>query len=167
MAGNQHTFRLQVAAFAEKMGIRLDLVARKVALTAFDSIVIRTPVDTGRARANWTMTIGSSRQSSAANETLFDKSGEMTRARAQAVLADYRCGPPIWISNTLPYIVPLEFGGYPDPVQFGSWVKGQGYVIKSDGGYSKQSPQGMVRLTVAELNASLAAAVAAAKQEVR
>lgn len=58
---------------------------------------------------------------------------------------------PYYISNNLPYIGVLEYGGYPNPPKKGSWSKrDQAWVIKSENGFSKQAPEGMVGLTVAK-----------------
>lgn len=119
------SFALQLGAFAKKAGKNADLVVRKVGIDMTSRIVIRTPVDTGRARANWNTTIGSANY--AVSES-FDKAGASTIAKAAARLSGFRCGPSIWISNGLPYIGELEKGS------------------------SKQAPAGMVAITVAEFN---------------
>lgn len=48
----------------------------------------------------------------------------------------------LFISNNLPYITTLEYGGYPNPPK-----KGTGKTIN---GYSKQAPNGMVGVTLAD-----------------
>jgi hypothetical protein len=56
----------------------------------------------------------------------------------------------MFLTNNLPYIETLEYGGYPNPVKKGSWdVKGKKFTIKSTGGFSKQvAPDGWVRKTL-------------------
>lgn len=101
------SFSLQLGAFAKKAGKNCDLAARKVGLEMASRIVLRTPVDTGRARGNWNTTIGSA---SYATTEAFDKAGAATIAKSAAALATFRCGPSIWIANGLPYIGELERG---------------------------------------------------------
>lgn len=97
---------------------------KKVALDAFTRIVHRTPVDTGRARANWQISPGSPslRDDAAANpdasSAVTNQVGELARAKPFET---------IWISNNLPYIEALEDG------------------------WSQQAPSGMVAITVREI----------------
>jgi hypothetical protein len=69
-------------------------------------------------------------------------------------------GGKTFLSNNLVYAEVLEYGGYPDPVKYGSWVKGTKkvpghYEIKSIHGYSKQAPAGMVRTNMTRVQALL------------
>lgn len=116
-------FSLALGAFAKKTGGNIDLVARKAGLEVAASVVRRTPVDTGRARANWNTTIG---QPSYAVAESFDKAGATAIAQSAAALSGFKSGPSIWIANGLPYIGELERGS------------------------SKQAPAGMVEITVIE-----------------
>jgi len=55
----------------------------------------------------------------------------------------------MFIFNNSPYARVVEFGGYPNPVKRGTWVKKQSKFIKfSAGGFSKRAPQGMVRTNI-------------------
>lgn len=101
------SFALDLRAFAEKAGKNADLVARKVGIDAAAQLIDMTPVDTGRARANWTVAVGAP-WGDVRDAT--DKSGQATKSAATAALAAYRCGPSIWITNNLPYIERLENG---------------------------------------------------------
>ena len=105
-------------------------VCRKVALSVFRRVVMRTPVDTGRARGNWIPTVGS--PSSEVNDTQ-DKGGVMAmgRAASQTGRWDPSKGQSIFLTNNLPYIEVLEKGR----------VGNKG---------SLQAPQGMVGITGAE-----------------
>ena len=51
-------FTLDLSKFKTKVGVRTDAVLRRVAFEAFSSVIRKTPVDTGRARANWIPMIG-------------------------------------------------------------------------------------------------------------
>ncbi|MGA0608831.1 hypothetical protein [Caldimonas sp. KR1-144] len=119
----QFTFGRSLQRFAEKAGRNADLVIRKVAVDMNSRIVLRTPVDTGRARGNWQTTIGSPATGQLSVE---DPTGASTVAAATRRLAGFRSGPSIFIMNNLPYIERLEYG------------------------HSGQSPQGMVRVTARE-----------------
>lgn len=126
------SFALQVGAWTKKASTNADIVTRRIVIEMLSRVVMRTPVDTGRARANWQTTIGSP-----ASGTLdaADKTGGQAIARGTAVAAQFPMGATVWLSNGLPYAERLEYG------------------------YSRQAPAGMVRVTVAEFQ-GLAAALA-------
>lgn len=126
MANNQ--FTLDVAAFVEKAKGNGDLVFRRASLDVFSRVVIKTPVDEGRARGSWQCAIGSI-PSGQVNH--LDKTGAETIARINATVAHAEVGQVIYLVSNLSYINPLEWG------------------------HSKQAPQGMVRLTVSEWNGAV------------
>jgi hypothetical protein len=130
-----------VASFEEQMRRieintvrRLDLLGRKIALELFRRVIYKTPVDSGRARANWQVTIGSA---ASGTVEIDDTNGTATMTRATAASRGFRAGDIIYLTNNLPYIMKLEEGGYPDGP-------------KTVGGFSRQAPAGMVALTVQE-----------------
>ena len=90
---------------------------------------MRTPVDTGRARANWQVAIGTIPSGTL---ELNDKSGQATINKVQAASMGVVAGDVIYLTNNLPYAVPLEEG------------------------YSKQAPAGMVALTVQDFQSVVA-----------
>lgn len=116
-------FAEDIAGFAAKTERKMDLAVRKIALELFSRVILKTPVDKGRARANWQVAIGG-----APNGTLEleDKSGTATISAVTASAAGLRAGDVIFLVNNLPYIQRLEDG------------------------YSGQAPAGMVGLTVQE-----------------
>jgi len=128
------SFEDQLRAFQVKTERKMTQLGRKVALELFRRVIYKTPVDTGRARANWQVTIGG-----IANGTLEvdDKSGGATMSKATAASAGFKAGDIIYLTNNLPYIMKLEEGGYPDGP-------------KTVGGFSRKAPAGMVALTVQE-----------------
>lgn len=88
-------------------------IVRQVAIVADREIVLATPVDTGRARANWIVTIGS--PTSSVREPFVEGASEV--ANTQAAIASgaeaigrYRLGSSIFIQNNLPYIGRLNDG---------------------------------------------------------
>ena len=112
---------------------------------------MKSPVDTGNFRANWNFSFGSpdfsTRDAAGAGEAGgAEVVGKMKSDIASA--QDGVLGKTSCLANGLPYGPILEYGGYPNPPKKGSYVKGSGYVIKSVGGFSRQAPQGMVRVTL-------------------
>ena len=128
------SFEDQIRAWQAKTERKLTQVGRKVALELFSRVIFKTPVDEGRARSNWQVSIGSP-----ANGTveINDKNGRATMAKATAASAGFDAGDTIFLTNNLPYIMKLEEGGYPDGP-------------KTVNGFSRQAPAGMVALTVQE-----------------
>ena len=116
-------------------------------------VVLLTPVDTGRARSSWNVSVGEP------DGSVSESVGKApTASSAGSALRSLGVYQTVWIASGLPYIKVLEYGGYPkDPVR-GSWDRGaKEWRIKSVGGYSKQAPRGMVRLTVAGIKEALTA----------
>ena len=55
----------------------------------------------------------------------------------------------LFIFNNSPYAGVVEFGGYPEPVKQGTWIKKkQAYEIRSIAGFSRQAPIGMIRTNI-------------------
>jgi len=104
--------------------VRLDKLGRALGLEIQRRLMDKTPVDTGRARGNWNASIGE--PDFTTSETT---SAAATIAKASAVVRGFELseGASFYVSNGLPYIERLEEG------------------------YSAQAPNGMVRVTVAEL----------------
>ncbi len=99
-------------------------------------IIKETPVDKGRVRNNWFLTTG---QPSSSSDRSASKSGAGSLASLGTMPVNV-LNNKIYITNNMPYIETLEFGGYPNP------SKGE----KTSGGYSKQlipynTPKGWVR----------------------
>ena len=122
-------------------------VRKTYAFALYSSIVKKTPVDTGRARGNWNISVG------------HDVTTESTDTKPQYKNVDdvpeVKGDETIFISNNLPYITKLEYGGYPNPPKGG---KG-----KTINGYSKQAPEGMVGVTLANNKNIFDSAVRAVK----
>jgi hypothetical protein len=109
--------------WAEQMGGLRDAV-EYVALTGISRIDLRSPVDTGRFRANWTFSIG------APDATVTAKVGSnVAENNAKAQAYPQEGFPVAYLQNNLPYAERLEDG------------------------YSSQAPSGMVAITTAELAA--------------
>jgi hypothetical protein len=117
------SFEDDLRKFEVKTTRKLTQVGRKVALELFKRVIYKTPVDTGRARANWQVTIGAQ---AGGTVELNDKSGGATMSKATAASAGFKAGDTIYLTNNLPYIRRLEEGS------------------------SQKAPAGMVALTVQE-----------------
>jgi len=101
---------------------------KKIALDILRGVVLKTPVDTGRARANWQLTIGKGSEKVLKNK---DKPGEHTINKGLNRLASLGFGQAIFITNNVSYIVYLEEG--------------------KPGPGSEQAPNGMLALTLEEV----------------
>lgn len=146
-------FTLNVDRFIEKTKADADKVVRLLALQALRSVVMKSPVDTGRFRANWMVGVG---DFSARTTEAFDLEGERTITTGLGVISGVKAGQVVYIYNNLPYGPVLEYGLYPNPPLYGSLDrKTKQMVIKSTNGYSRQAPEGMVRITLRELSSSM------------
>jgi hypothetical protein len=132
------TFNVDISKFVEKCGTKADQVVRKICLDLTSSIILKTPVDTGRARANWQTTLGAPATGTVAST---DKGGAASITAASNAASKAK-GNVFWITNNLPYIAVLEYGLY-----------GEG--PNTIGGFSKQAPNGMVRISIRELERAL------------
>jgi hypothetical protein len=139
-----------VARFGIKTAEELRVTARMIVYEMFRRVIIKTPVDTGAARYNWMTSIGGNGDNPPVEPEGRDKSGNKALGRVALAMKTYDGESIAWLSNGLPYARVLEYGLYPNPPLRGSWVKGKGWVVKSVGGYSRQAPQGMVRVTALE-----------------
>lgn len=122
------TLSLDISRFIDKTSKTADAEVRKICLDLLSGIVLKTPVDTGRARGNWMTSIGSPRTGTTLQT---DKSGSGTIADGMGDIAK-ATGNVFWITNNLPYIYRLEFEGW-----------------------SKQAPAGMVRVTINDISNKL------------
>jgi len=124
------SFSSDVSKWTTKARVETDQQLRKVVFEMFSRIVQRTPVDTGRARGAWAVTM-------APAPAWTDTGALDPSAAASGVLTalnNVKAGGIVWIASGLPYIQRLEYG------------------------YSKQAPSGMVRITAVEFGDIVAAA---------
>ena len=111
-------------------------------------IVLKSPVhfkDGGRLRNNWFLTVGQpsskTRGGNATGSASLSELGKMP----ESVL-----GKKVYFTNNLPYANTIEYGGYPNPVEVGTWT-GNKYQKLSAGGYSRQAPNGMARISIKKM----------------
>lgn len=136
-----YVFTRDLDAFATKVGLAPAVVAKRVGMALLEKIVRKTPVDTGRARANWNISVNAPDRTVHDTPLLRAIHGMTTpdpasfaathSALNRAAGLEVTPQDEIWISNNLPYIVALEHG------------------------HSQQAPAGMVMLSVFEVSAEL------------
>ncbi len=102
------------------------LFHKKLAFEAFRRVILRTPVDTGRARGNWQASIGTP---IGGILEITSKGFAGAAAKQFAKVKDLKPFNVIFLTNNLPYILVLEGGDHSD-----------------------QAPQGMVSVTLQELS---------------
>lgn len=97
---------------------------QKVVLQVLNGVIFKTPVDTGRARGGWQVTINF-----VSNEDtgIKDKNGSATVEAGVGALNGLKPFSVVYVNNNVEYIIPLEEG------------------------HSKQAPQGMIALTLEEV----------------
>lgn len=117
------SFSDDIARFTKKALTRAETIHRKVGIEVASSVILKTPVDTGRARANWMPSLGYSID---ITKEAFDKTGQVQIGAATRTFSGAKLEQTLWLSNNLPYIQRLETG------------------------YSNQAPAGMVAVTIAE-----------------
>ncbi|MCP4493125.1 MAG: hypothetical protein GY820_38375 [Gammaproteobacteria bacterium] len=117
--------RKKVVKAIDKLAMGKNDGLRKEIVIAFTEVILGTPVDTGRARANW---------------FLSTKTPSSKRTNSTTPSSDYKKMPMVVLgkktilTNNLPYIGTLEYGGFPE-----------GTSEKTIGGFSRLAPKGWVR----------------------
>lgn len=122
------SFSADLRRVSTKLGTSLDQTRRAVIVELYGSVILDTPVDTGRARGNWQTSVGQPVGGVIARD---DKGGSAATAQVSSNLG--KLGDTVFMSNNLPYIEGLEEGD------------------------SKQAPAGMVRKNFARIQAILRA----------
>jgi hypothetical protein len=117
---------------------KLNMIMKLAALNLFRQVILKTPVDNGRARSNWQTTIGDFAKG-VVDET---KSTEQQITDMANTVYNARMKQGLFLTNNLPYIQKLEYGGYPNPAKTGD---------KLVNGFSKQAPAGMVRISMEQI----------------
>ena len=139
------SFSADLKKFAEATKRNLNDTVRGVVLELGTRIVQRSPVDTGKFRGNWQLTVGG--PDIRTNEP-FDKqelgsspsAGTFDRWKGEIGAATI--GSTFYITNSLPYARRLEYEGW-----------------------SQQAPAGMVRVTVAEYGQIINQVIAKAEKK--
>jgi Bacteriophage HK97-gp10, putative tail-component len=130
------SFSVQCQQFAEKIEVNLSTVVRRAAAQLYSDIVQRTPVDTGYCRRNWQVSADSPAEGVIGEPPKKKKGmpkGELeplySPEGANTAIPIAKGVTLIWIVNNVVYAEALE------------------------NGHSKQAPNGMVRIAIAQLQA--------------
>lgn len=102
----------------------IQLIAQKLMMESLSRVVYRSPVDTGRFRGNWTVSLDGPQSGTREVE---DTNGGATVAAGSAVAQQAKAFQTIYMQNNLPYGPRLE------------------------GGWSRQAPGGFLAITFKEL----------------
>jgi len=120
------SFASGISGYAKRANLSLNNAVISICKKASDNIIRKTPADTGRLKGNWYASIGTP-----STETSEDRRGAEAMAEAEAI-ASSAAGKMFYLTNNLSYAIPIEYGH--------SRIK---------------SPQGMLRITVEEINNDL------------
>lgn len=120
----------------EETESNIDNVLQTVVLLIGRSVVTLSPVDTGRFKGNWQLTIDEMAGNSLVRE---DPTGEMVLSEMARTVNTFTAGQIAYIQNHVLYGNDLEHGLYHGPT-----------AKVTDQGYSRQAPEGMVQITAAK-----------------
>ena len=120
------SFARDLQRFRERTMEKYTKVKRLSAFDLFSAIVLETPVDKGILRNNWFASIATG---SAETTDTGDKSGASTVQKIRSILEGTDLVKDVFLTNNLPYAVPIEFDGI-----------------------SGKAPEGMVRVNVLRWN---------------
>lgn len=127
----------QLKKIADRSERDMNTVVRRTNLQLSTSIVLKTPVDKGFLRGGWVAQINSEPASSPER---VDKSGQLALNGARAIVGQSDLGDEYYFVNALPYAAVVENGEFPQPG-----------TDKTVNGYSRQAPQGMVKISIREI----------------
>lgn len=125
------TFAADVRRFTEKTEKGIDKTVRAITFALFREVIQRTPVDSGRLKGNWQVSIGAPANGTV---TTTDKSGATTITSMAAGMGGW--GSTTYLANNLPYAHRIEY----------------------DGWSHTKAPAGMVRVSLARINSIVAKA---------
>lgn len=117
---------------------RIDETLQTITIKVGESLIMLSPVDTGRFRGNWQLTIDGT---SANSLVRYDQDGSSTLAMLASKAKTFTAGQVAYIQNHVLYGYDLEYGTYNGPTQ-----------KVTEEGFSTQAPSGMVRVTTTEAN---------------
>jgi hypothetical protein len=116
------SFEDQIARFIEETNVKIDETLQTIVLKIGRNLVTLSPVDTGRFKGNWQLSIGTGSNSSLTRE---DKEGSATLSEIATKVNAFSAGQIAYLQNHVLYGYDLEYGS------------------------SKQAPDGVVRITEA------------------
>lgn len=143
-------------------------VMRLISLEALSRVILKTPVDTGRTRANWQVSLETPLEGQV---EIKDRDGTRTISRGKTIIEKAPAYSIVWLANNVDWIEVLENGGYEpknpsndqDSMKKRAWGRSkarrrqalaelgnEGATFVRDG-YSMKAPHGMVQLAFEEL----------------
>lgn len=125
-----------VNEWVEQTEEKIDDILQTIIIKVGTMVVRLSPVDTGRFRANWHLSID---RESGVSSMSFDQEGQSTINLIASAANSFTAGQVAYIQNNVLYGNDLEWGLYNGPTQ----------KVTADG-YSTQAPSGMVRVTESE-----------------
>lgn len=144
------SFSVDVAAWCAMAEGNVEAAIKKIVVDIFSRVIMRTPVLTGRARANWVVGLNAPAIASASlldtdpgpvNPTGTGTSITKDRMIAKVQAAKAKNTHSYILTNNVAYAIRLEYG----------WSR-------------RQAPAGMVRITIREFNRIIQRAVAEVKK---
>lgn len=120
----------------EETEVKVDDILQTIIIKIGTSVVRLSPVDTGRFRGNWQLTLDGTSSSSSLN---YDTDGQRTIDAISSIANSFTAGQVAYIQNHVLYGNDLEYGLYNGPT-----------AKVTDEGFSTQAPSGMVRVTEAQ-----------------
>lgn len=130
------SFSHDLRRFRSNTEKKLDMIVRKIVFDVYRRIVKRSPVDTGRFRANNQISLNSLPPDSVFQ---FGKNRGAILRKGQDVLKAFELGDTVFIYNNVVYALALEYG------------------------HSQQAPEGIYRISVQELMAHIGAVAGSVK----
>ncbi len=136
MAATQHSFEMDLDAFAKKLDLEKSMVVQKIASDLWTRIIgnfpaHRHPVDTGRARAGWALSIGEPVAAVPPKDKFPE--GQLAAPPPEPDFSAIDGEQKVFIVNNVEYVQYLEAG------------------------HSKQAPNGFVLLSLMEVTAEIQA----------
>jgi hypothetical protein len=139
---NLEDYDEKVALFLKGLEDQTVAVSKAIGTTLRTEIATRTPVLSGRAAAGWNLSVGEENTHDYGegyhNPSTCVNDGEVN-------VEAMRFGDELYITNAVPYIADLEYGT--------GWA-----------GFSPKAPQGMVAVSVADIEAELPSIVASVQE---
>ena len=142
-------FALDVSKWVAKAKMAPERVVRSVTIKLWSAVIKGSPIDTGRFRNNW---FASGATPSSETTTANAKTGDAAINRAKQVVVGIADWTNMTLTNNLPYAEVIEFGGYKGMFGYSHAFVGPTKAAESTNtinGFSKQAPQGCVRVNVA------------------
>jgi len=125
---------------------QIDDTLQTIVMKVGETIVRLSPVDTGLFKGNWQLSIDKTTSSSL---TRTDPDGNATLADMASKVNSFTAGQIAYIQNHVLYGYDLEYGTYNGPTE-----------KVTDEGFSRQAPEGMLRITEARFTRIVNEAIA-------